>query len=62
VVSGDRLAEIVVDEEMEAGISRIGNPLVTLVRVPDAGHCIRREQPERYYTLVDEWLARLDDR
>ena len=62
VVSGDRLDEIVVDEEMETGIHRIGNPLVTLVRVHDAGHCIRREQPERYYTLVDEWLARLDDR
>lgn len=62
VVSGDRPDEIVVDASMEKGIEDIGNPLVTLVRIPGAGHCIRREQPARYYALVDEWLSRLDDR
>lgn len=45
----------------EAGIDRFGNPLVTVVRFPDAGHCIRREQPALYHAAVDEWLARLSD-
>lgn len=60
VVSGDRPDEIVVDDEMGRGIEAIANPMVTLVRIADAGHCIRREQPEQYYALVDDWLARLD--
>jgi pimeloyl-ACP methyl ester carboxylesterase len=60
VVSGDRPDEIVVDAAMEDGINRIGNPLVTVVRIPASGHCIRREQPAAYYALVDEWLGRLD--
>lgn len=59
VVSGDRPDEIVVSEEMADGIAAIGNPLVTLVRIPGSGHCIRREQPEQYYALVDDWLAQL---
>ncbi len=61
VVSGDKADEICVDGEMESGIDRIGNPQVTLVRIPDAGHCIRREQPALYYAVVDDWLARLSD-
>jgi pimeloyl-ACP methyl ester carboxylesterase len=60
VVSGDRPDEIVVDEAMGQGIERIANPLVRLVRIAGAGHCIRREQPEQYYALVDDWLAGLD--
>jgi pimeloyl-ACP methyl ester carboxylesterase len=60
VVSGDRPDEIVVGQEMEEGISAIANPVVALVRIGDAGHCIRREQPEEYYRTVDDWLASLD--
>lgn len=59
LVSGDRADEIVVSETMSAGIEGFGNPLVTFVRITDAGHCIRREQPEAYYRLVDDWLSRL---
>jgi pimeloyl-ACP methyl ester carboxylesterase len=60
VVSGDRADEVVVGEEMERGISALANPAVTLVRIGDAGHCIRREQPDAYYRTVDGWLASLD--
>lgn len=60
LVSGDRPDEIVVGDEMESGIERIGNPMLTLVRIPAAGHCIRREQPELYYAAVDDWLSQLD--
>lgn len=31
--------------------------LVRLVTVPDAGHCVRRDQPERYHEAVDVFLA-----
>lgn len=59
VVSGGRLDEVAVDESTEQGIAGIANPLVSFVRVPDAGHCIRRERPSAYYSLVDGFLARL---
>ena len=59
VVSGDRPEEICVDDTMERGIGKIGNPRVTLHRIGAAGHCIRREQPGEYYRVVDDWLARL---
>jgi pimeloyl-ACP methyl ester carboxylesterase len=56
LVSGDRPDEVCVTDDMEAGLQRIGNRCVTLVRIPDSGHCIRREQPRRYYSTVDDWL------
>ncbi len=59
VVSGDRVGEIVIDDQTGKDIVALGNPLVTVVRIPDAGHCIRREQPQRYYALVDDWLSRV---
>ena len=60
VISGDRPDEVVVDATMEAGIKEVGSPLVTFVRIPGAGHCIRREQAEQYFALVDDFLAGLD--
>ncbi len=57
VVSGDDPAEICVDRRMEAGIEDAANPQVRLVRVPGAGHCVRRERPGDFYRVVDDWLA-----
>jgi pimeloyl-ACP methyl ester carboxylesterase len=58
VVSGDHMGEVCVTDDVQRGIAEIGNPHVELVRVPGAGHCIRREQPEAYYTAVDGFLVR----
>lgn len=58
VVSGDPDGDVCVTDEMEQGIERLGRPNVTLTRVRGAEHCIRREQPERFYAVVDEWLRR----
>ncbi len=58
VVSGDALGEVCITEEMEKGVEDIGNTNVTVVRVVGAAHCIRREQPKAFYSLVDGWLAR----
>ena len=65
VVSGDagtRLSELCVDDDMERGLASIGNDNVRLVRVPGAGHCIRRDQPERYHEIVDRWLTEVTGR
>lgn len=57
VVSGDAPEQVCVDDAMERGIERIGNPNLQLLRVPGAGHCIRREQPGRFFEAVDAFLA-----
>ena len=56
VISGGNLDEVVVSEEMGDALDAVGPP-VTFQRVADAGHCVRRDQPERFYELVDGWLA-----
>jgi pimeloyl-ACP methyl ester carboxylesterase len=59
VVSGDRYDELCVTDEIERGLTELGNPVVTLARVPGAGHCVRRDQPRAYHQVVDPWLAQL---
>lgn len=39
--------------------SRWSNPLVRTVVVPEAGHCVRRDQPLAYLEAVDAFLAEL---
>lgn len=39
--------------------SRWSNPLVRTVVVPQAGHCVRRDQPLAYLEAVDAFLAEL---
>ena len=58
VVSGDAMAEVCITDDVQRGIVEIGNPHVEVIRVPGAGHCIRREQPEAYYEAVDAFLVR----
>lgn len=58
VVSGDAMAEVCITDDVQRGIAEIANPHVELVRVPGAGHCIRREQPDAYYDVVDAFLVR----
>jgi len=60
VVSGDpatHLDELCVDDDMERGLAAIGNGHLRLVRVPGAGHCVRRDQPDRFHEVVDAFLA-----
>ena len=61
VVSGDpaRLAELCIDDDVEQGLVAAGNEHLRFVRVPGAGHCVRRESPHRFYAEVDGFLARL---
>ena len=57
VLSGDAMDEVCVDDTLEKGIAESGNENLVLVRIRSAGHCIRREQPERFFEAVDAWLA-----
>src|SRR5215213_3773632 len=62
VLSGDagtRMSELAVDDDVQRGLVASGNPHLRFQRVPGAGHCIRREQPQRFYAAVDGWLAEL---
>jgi pimeloyl-ACP methyl ester carboxylesterase len=55
LVTGDQ--DVVVDDAVAKLIETTGSPNLRLVRVRSAGHCIRRERPERFYALVDEFLT-----
>jgi len=57
VVSGDDMAEVCITDDHERGIMETQNVHVRVVRVPGAGHCIRREQPDAFYAAVDAFLA-----
>jgi pimeloyl-ACP methyl ester carboxylesterase len=57
VVSGDDMAAVCITDDHERGIMQAGNVHVRVVRVPGAGHCIRREQPQGFYAAVDGFLA-----
>lgn len=55
LVTGDQ--DVVVDDAVEKVLTAAGNPNLTVVRIPGAGHCVRRERPDRFYQAVDEFLA-----
>lgn len=48
-----------VDGEMAPDPALIGNPLVRCVEIEGAGHCVRRDRPEAYFSAVDAFLAGL---
>lgn len=57
VLTGDSMDEVCVDRRMEDALRAADG--VEVLRIPGAGHCVRREQPEAYYQAVDRWLAAL---
>ncbi|AQP44867.1 alpha/beta fold hydrolase [Tessaracoccus flavus] len=42
--------------EMLPDASLIANPLVSVIEVPDAGHCVRRDAPAAFHAVVDRFL------
>jgi pimeloyl-ACP methyl ester carboxylesterase len=45
------------DSPMAPRQEAVHNHLVRTVVVPGAGHCVRRDQPARYFRAVDAFLA-----
>jgi pimeloyl-ACP methyl ester carboxylesterase len=56
VVSGDVSQDVRVTASRESRIAALGNPQVHVVRVTGAGHCVRRDQPDRFYDVVEAFL------
>ena len=42
---------------MAPDMRRVRNPLVRKLVVPRSGHCVRRDQPDRFFGAVEEFLA-----
>ena len=59
LVTGDVPDEVVVTPEVEAGMTAASS-LLEVRRLEGAGHCVRRDRQDVFYTVVDEWLASLD--
>ena len=57
LLTGDRPGSARVGREGLESAAR--NPRITPVLVPEAGHQVRRSDPEAFYRSVDEWLAGL---
>jgi pimeloyl-ACP methyl ester carboxylesterase len=49
--------EVILDADTRQAIADLGNRYLEVAVIADAGHCVRREQPEAYHALVDPWLA-----
>jgi pimeloyl-ACP methyl ester carboxylesterase len=57
VLSGDDMGEVVMTDEVERAINRIGNAHVRFVRIPASAHCVRREHAHAFFEAVDTFLA-----
>lgn len=56
VLTGDQEG-VVVDEQVAGLIEKADNPNVTVTRIPGAGHCVRRDQPDRFFAAADAFLV-----
>jgi pimeloyl-ACP methyl ester carboxylesterase len=54
VVTGD--GEVIIDFPTREEVRRIA-PMIGVVVVPGAGHCVRRDQGDAFHAVVDPWLA-----
>ncbi|MGC4173750.1 alpha/beta fold hydrolase [Demequina sp.] len=44
---------------MAPDMALVPNPLVEVAVIPESGHCVRRDQPARYFAAVDTFLTRV---
>jgi pimeloyl-ACP methyl ester carboxylesterase len=59
LVTGGLLDQVIVSPEQEAEMVA-ACPSLTVSRLEGAGHCVRRDRPDLYYRVVDDWLGSLD--
>ncbi|SDU78593.1 Pimeloyl-ACP methyl ester carboxylesterase [Arcanobacterium phocae] len=53
LIAGDR-DNILFDD---GRLATIINPVITIERIAGASHCVRRDQPEKFYDAVDRWMS-----
>jgi len=46
------------DGEMAPTDEELDNPLIEMARIPNVGHCVRRDDPAAYHAVVDPFLER----
>lgn len=56
VVTGE--TGVLLTDEIRKRAEALGNPEVSIVVVPGAGHCVRRDQPQAFHAIVDPFIAR----
>jgi pimeloyl-ACP methyl ester carboxylesterase len=55
VVTGTE--RVIMDAPRRRAVADLANPHITVHVVPDAGHCVRRCNPEGFHEVVDPFLA-----
>jgi pimeloyl-ACP methyl ester carboxylesterase len=45
-------------EQMRAQLAGVGNPRLEIHDIAGAAHCVRRDQPEAFHSVVDPWIAK----
>jgi len=48
--------EVIFSQPRLGEVAALGNPLIDVAVVGEAGHCVRRDNPDGYHAIVDPWL------
>ena len=59
LLTGGNLDEVVISRRLEERMLAAAPEHLTVQRLEGAGHCVRRDRQDLYYTVVDDWLAAL---
>lgn len=59
LLTGDDLDEVIVSPDLERAMVAAAADQFVVRRLSGAGHCVRRDRQDLFYTVVDDWLATL---
>ncbi|MEO6142380.1 MAG: alpha/beta hydrolase [Dermatophilaceae bacterium] len=48
--------DVIFSQPRLAEVAALGNPLIDVAVINQAGHCVRRDNPGGYHAIVDPWL------
>ncbi|PIN52101.1 alpha/beta hydrolase [Trueperella pyogenes] len=61
LVTGDQ-NDVLFGKNGQSALEDLDNPRISSVLISDASHTVRRDQPEEFYRVVDEFLSRYGQR
>ena len=59
LLTGDDLDEVIVSPDLEREMLAAATQHLVVRRLRGAGHCVRRDRQDVFYSIVDDWLATL---
>lgn len=59
LLTGGELDQVVVSPGLEQDMLAAAPDHLVVRRLDGAGHCVRRDRPDVFYSVVDEWLAQV---